>query len=543
MDSYYIDGSSLTIGDLASLARLPAGRCPDVAISPPAREKLAAVRAFMAANWMRDDAPLIYSFNTGTGPFKDRRLSVQDIGAAQRKGILAFCIGFGEAFGEDETRAVMLIRANAIVAPQSGARPELVERLLAFLNERLHPVIPQQGSVGTSGDLAPLAHMSAALIGVEEAEIVYRGKRLPARQAIQDAGLAVDAELCAKDTSSLMNGATVSTAVLALNVHDARRVAKLADVALAMSMEAMRGERAAFDPRMHQARPHADQAKVARNVLRLLDGSGWCTEAGRDLVFPGETRAPSSKATPRIQDVYSLRCAPQVHGPARSGIEYAASIVEIEVNSATGNPLIFEDDAQTYVALSGGHFHGQYVAQAADVLSIAMADLGSICERRVVRLIDPVMSHGLPRNLASGRPGLDTGYPAVQTLVSALVMENKHLANPGSVDSIPGKGNFEDHVSNATWCARKSTAILRNLEHVVAVEILLAAQAISLVEPVAKGYALGRGTQAAMAALRAMVSPSLDGDRYYARDLEAAVGLVRSGQLLDGVTGAIGELE
>lgn len=543
MNSYYIDGSSLTIDDLASLARSPADRCPELAISPPAREKLAAVRAYMDANWLRDDAPLIYSLNTGTGPFKDRRLSVQDIGTAQRKGILAFCVGVGEAFAEDETRAVMLIRANAIIAPQSGARPELVERLLAFLNRRLHPVIPHKGSVGTSGDLAPLAHMAAALIGIEEAEIVYQGQRLPARQAIQDAGLTVDVDLCAKDTSSLMNGATVSTAVLALNVHDARRVAKLADIALAMSMEAMRAERAAFDPRMHQARPHADQAKVARNVLRLLDGSEWCTEAARDLVFPGEGRVPGSKAAPRIQDVYSLRCAPQVHGPARCAIEYAARIVEVEVNSATGNPLIFEDEAQTYVALSGGHFHGQYVAQAADVLSIAMADLGSICERRVVRLIDPAMSHGLPRNLASGRPGLDTGYPAVQTLVSALLMENKHLANPGSVDSVPGKGNFEDHVSNATWCARKSTAILRNLEHIVAIEILLAAQALSLVEPFVKGRPLGRGTQAAMAAMRAVVPPSLDGDRYFARDIEAAVRMVQSGRLLDAVTGAIGELE
>jgi histidine ammonia-lyase len=541
--AYELNGSNLTIDDVALIARSEAGQCPSIQVERNAREALLEVRKFMDVHWMNDEAPLIYALNTGTGPFKDQRLSMQDIGLAQRKGILAFCAGIGEPFSEEETRALMLIRANAIVAPASGCRPELIDRLLAFLNHRLHPIIPGKGSVGTSGDLAPLAHMSAALIGIEEAEVIYQGTRQPARDALRSAGLPMDIELFAKDTSSLMNGATVSVALLALNIFDARRLAKLADVALALSMEAMRGELAAFDPRMHRVRPHEDQAKVARNVLRLLADSRRCTEAARQVIFPGEQRRQGAPASPRIQDVYSLRCAPQVHGPARTAIEYAAGITETEINSATGNPLIFPDEAAGYVAIAGGHFHGQYVAQAADVLGIAMADLGSICERRVVRLIDPGMSYGLPRNLATGKPGLDTGYPAVQTAVSALVMENRHLSAPASVDSIPGKGNFEDHVSNATYCARKSTTIVRNLEYIVAVEILLATQALTLVEGLASDYPIGAGTAAAMAAVRKTLPPSLEGDRFFARDIEKAVDLVRSDLLLESVEAAIGKLE
>jgi histidine ammonia-lyase len=541
--NFQLDGTNLTIDVVAKLSRVADGSYPNIVLAESARVSLTQVRAFMNENWMTDDAPLIYSFNTGTGPFKNRRLLKRDMEIAQRKGILAFCVGLGEPFAEDETRAMMIIRANAIAAPVSGVRPELVDRLLAFLNNGLHPVVPQKGSVGTSGDLAPLAHIAAALIGIEEAEITYRKRRMPARDAITEAGLSPDLELAPKDTSSLMNGATTSVAVLALNIHDARRLVKTADVALALSLEAMRAETAAFDPRLHEVRPHVGQLQVARNVLRLLSGSRRCTDDARQILFPDESRPAGSPPQPRIQDVYSLRCAPQVHGPARQGVEYAAGITEIEINSATGNPLVLPDEKDGFVALACGHFHGQYVAQAADVLGIALADLGSISERRIVRLIDPGMSYGIPRNLATGTPGLDTGYPALQCAMSALVMENRHLATPGSVDSIPGKGNFEDHVSNSTWCARKSTTILRNVEYIVAAEILMATQALSLVEAIAPDHPIGAGTTAAMAALRQEIEPSLNGDRFYATEVEKAVDIVRSGRLLDAVEKAVGTLE
>jgi histidine ammonia-lyase len=244
-----------------------------------------------------------------------------------------------------------------------------------------------------------------------------------------------------------------------------------------------------------------------------------------------------------VQDVYSLRCAPQVHGPAVEAVKYVERIIGTEMNSATDNPLIFEDGKGGYVSISGGHFHGQYVAQAMDVLAIAMTDLGSISERRLARLIDPAMSHGLPRNLLAGRRGLNTGYATVQCSMSALVMENRGLCAPGSVDSIPGKSNAEDHVSNATWCGRKARTIVENVEQIVAGELLMAAQALTLVEPLASDHPLGKGSRAAMDAIRAVIPAALDGDRWYATEMRQALDLVRSGAIVEAVESTTGALE
>jgi len=283
--------------------------------------------------------------------------------------------------------------------------------------------------------------------------------------------------------------------------------------------------------------------KVARNILRILDGTQRCAPAARDIVFPEESRAPGTPASPRVQDVYSLRCAPQVHGPANDALDYVEGLVSVELNAATDNPLIVDDGAGGYVSLSGGHFHGQYMAQAMDVLAIAMTDLGAISERRLARLIDPGMSYGLPRNLLAGKQGLNTGYATVQCSMSALVMENRGLATPGSVDSIPGKSNAEDHVSNSTWCGRKARTIVENVEQIVAGELLMAAQALSLVAEVADGYPLGKGSQAALDAIRETVPPALEGDRWYAREMGDARALVRSGAVVHAVETAIGLLE
>jgi histidine ammonia-lyase len=534
-----LDGATLTIADVAAVARDGA----KAELSADTRERLLHARAFIDSHWMTDDAPLIYAFNTGVGLFKEVRVPMADMAAYQEKTILAHATGVGEPFDEDVVRATMLLRANAFASNYSGVSLSVAERLLAFLNAGLHPVIPQKGSVGASGDLAPLAYLAAALCGMPRGDIIYRGQRLPARVAITAAGLDPDFPLGAKDASALINGSTVSLAVATLAVHDARRVAKLADIGLALSLESLRGEKAAFDPRVHAARPHPGQAKVARNVLRLIGDSQRCGQSARDIVFPEENRAPGTPAAPRVQDVYSLRCAPQVHGPVAQALDYIAGIVSTELNSATDNPLMFADGPDDYTVISGGHFHGAYIAQASDLLSIALADLGAISERRLARLIDPAMSYGLPRNLLAGRKGLNTGYATVQCSMSALVMENRSLATPGSVDSIPGKGNAEDHVSNSTWCARKARTIVGNVEQIVAVECLMAAQALSLVEPIAATHPIGTGSRAALEAVRAVIPPALDGDRWYHDEIATALALAKSGAITRAVEAAIGPLE
>ena len=539
-----VDGAKLKIRDVVRASRPNTkGRFEKAVLDPQARERIAATRTYIDQNWMHDDAPLMYAFNTGVGLFKDQRVLIADMAAYQQKTVYAHATGIGEPFSEDVTRAMMLLRANAFASNYSGPRVELVERLIAFLNAGLHPVIPQKGSVGASGDLAPLAHMAGAVCGFHEAEMIYRGRRMPARDAIAKAGFEPDFDLGAKDASALINGSTASLALGALATSDARRLLKHADITMCLSLEAMRGELAAFDPRLQRARPHPGQLRVARNLLRILEGSKRCSQAARDVVFPDEARKPGTPAPPRVQDVYSLRCTPQVHGPAVEAVEYVERIVGTEINSATDNPLIFDDGRGGYESISGGHFHGQYVAQAMDVLAIALADLSSISERRLARLIDPTMSYGLPRNLLAGKRGLNTGFATVQCSMSALVMENRGLSMPGSVDSVPGKSNAEDHVSNSTWCGRKARTIVENAEQVVAVELLMAAQALSLVEPVAKDYPLGKGSRAAMEAIRAVIEPALEGDRWYATEMGQALALVRSGAVVEAVESAVGALE
>ena len=538
-----IDGLKLKADGVVRVARRGAnGRFEKAVLDKKAREKIAATRAFIDANWMHDDAPLMYSFNTGVGLFKDQRVLMADMIDYQTKTIFAHATGVGEPLPEDATRAIMLLRANAFASNYSGPRVEVVDRLLEFLNKELHPVIPMKGSVGASGDLAPLAHMAGALCGFPEAEIIYKGKRMPARDAIKKAGLEPDFPLGAKDASALINGSTVSLAIGVLAWWDACNVLKNSNISLCLSLEAMRGELAAFDPRVHAARPHHGQKKVAANVVKITEGSQRCSEAARMTIYPDEARQPGKPPAPRVQDVYSLRCAPQVHGPVADALDYVGKILATEINSATDNPLIFENPDGTSVIISGGHFHGQYVAQAMDILAIAMTDLGSISERRLARLIDPTMSYGLPRNLLAGKRGLNTGFATVQCSMSALVMENRTLSMPGSVDSIPGKSNAEDHVSNSTWCARKARTIVENVEQIVAGELLMAAQALTLIEELAKEHPIGKGSQAAMAALRARIAPALAGDRWYATEMRDALDVLREGVVVAAVEEAVGKL-
>ena len=539
-----INGLNLKAEQVMRVARpTAAGRYEKAKLAPAARVKIQAARDYIDANFMHDDAPFMYSFNTGVGLFKDQRVLMKDMVEYQKNSVYAHATGLGEPMPEDATRATMLLRANAFASNYSGPRVAVVDRLLECLNAGLHPIIPMKGSVGASGDLAPLAHMSGAVCGFHEAEMLYRGKRMPARQALQKAGLSPDFDLGAKDASALINGSTVSLAYGVLALQDARNLMKLADITMALTLECLRGELAAFDPRVHRARPHPGQALVARNILRLAGDSKRCGEAARQLVFPDEARAPGAKAPARVQDVYSLRCTPQVHGPVREALTYVGGIIGTEINSATDNPLIFDDSTGGYVCLSAGHFHGAYVAQAMDVLTIAMADLGSISERRLFRLVDPTLSYGVPRNLLGGKRGLNTGYATVQCSMSALVMENRTLSMPGSVDSVPGKSNAEDHVSNSTWCARKARTVVENVEWILAGELLMATQALSLIADLAKDFPIGKGTQAALDAVREVIQPAMDGDRWYATEMNQALALVKSGTIVAAVENAIGALE
>jgi histidine ammonia-lyase len=538
-----LNGRSLKPNAVMRIARpLPSGRYEKAKLAPDARAKINAARAYIDGNFMHDDAPFMYSFNTGVGLFKDQRVLMADMAEYQRKTVYAHATGVGEPLAEDATRATMLLRANAFASNYSGPRVDVVDRLLDCLNAGLHPIIPAKGSVGASGDLAPLAHMSGAICGFEEAEMLYKGKRMPARAALAKAGLSPEFELGAKDASALINGSTVSLAVGVLAMEDARNLLKQADIALALTLECLRGELAAFDPRVHRARPHPGQGIVARNILRIAGDSKRCGEAARQVLFPDEARAPGAKAPPRVQDVYSLRCGPQVHGPVREALDYITRILTTEINSATDNPLIVEDGA-AYTCISAGHFHGAYVAQAMDLLAITMTDLGSISERRLARLIDPTLSYGLPRNLLAGKRGLNTGFATVQCSMSALVMENRTLATPGSTDSIPGKSNAEDHVSNSTWCARKARMVVENVEQIVAGEILMACQALSLIADVGKDHPIGKGSQAALDAVRSVIPPAMSGDRWYATEMAQALALVRSGIIIRAVEDAVGALE
>lgn len=534
-----LDGHTLTTADVVAVSR---GRGVEVRLAAPARERLAAMRATIEREWLRPDAPPIYGFNTGLGKLKDAAIPLEQIRLFQAMLVNAHSAGTGTPLPEDAVRATLLLRANAFARGCSGPRLVLVDRLLAMLNSGVHPLIPQQGSVGASGDLAPLAYLAGVLVGHPQAEAFYGGERMAASAALEAAGLVPTFELEAKDGLALINGSTVSLALAVLAAHDAESLLAHADIALSLSLEAMRGELAAFDERIHAARPHHGQQAVAANIRRLTAGSGRCTEAARQIALPDEGRVPAQTIPARVQDAYSLRCAPQVHGPARDALRYIATILAVEVNAATDNPLIFDGAEATFDVLSGGNFHGQYLAQAMDLLAIAVADLGSISERRTYRLLDPTMSYGLPSNLVAQLPGVNTGYSIAHCSMAALVTENKTLCWPASVDSVPTKSNQEDHVSNSTWCARKARTVVANAQQIVATELLIAAQAISLTEPLLQQFALGAGSAAAYAALREAVPPALEGDRWLHADMAVALGLVQQGAVRQAVEATVGPL-
>jgi histidine ammonia-lyase len=494
--SVVVDGESLRLDRLAEVAL----DCRPVTLASGARERVAACRAVIDGALARD--AVIYGVTTGFGKLSDARIPHDQIERLQLNLVRSHACGVGEPLAEAEVRAALLVRANSLARGHSGVRPVLLETLLEMLNRGVHPVVPSRGSVGASGDLAPSAHMALVLVG--EGEALYRGERLPGGEAMRRAGLR-PVELAAKEGLSLLNGTQFMAGVGGLALYRARRLVDSADLAGAFSLEVLLGTPAASDPRIHQVRPHPGQEVTARNIRRLLAGSAI---------------VESHRECGRLQDAYSLRCIPQVHGAVRDAVTHAAAVTEREINSATDNPLVFPDSGEI---LSGGNFHGAPLGYAFDYAALALADLASMSERRLERLVNPDLS-GLPAFL-SAEPGLSSGFMLLQVMAASLVSENKILAHPASVDSIPTSANKEDHVSMGMTSALKLRAIADNLELVLASEILAAAQAVEFRKPLEPG----RGTREAYARVRRSVPP-LAADRVLAPDVQAVARMLRDGE-------------
>ncbi|WP_029099281.1 histidine ammonia-lyase [Brevibacillus thermoruber] len=492
----FLDGDHLSIDQVTAIARCGAV----IRLTPEAAEQVRRSRALV--DRMVRERRVVYGITTGFGKFSDVVIPAGDIRRLQENLIVSHACGMGEPYPTEVVRAIMALRINALAKGYSGIREETLQLLIEMCNRGVHPVIPQQGSLGASGDLAPLAHMVLVMLGKGEAE--FRGKRLSGAEALHAAGLA-PIRLEAKEGLALINGTQAMTALLAIALHDARILMESAEVIAAMTVEALRGIPKAFDPQLHLTRPHPGQQESARRLLAHLHGSERTTA-------PGELR---------VQDPYSLRCIPQVHGATRDALEYVWAAVTRECNSATDNPILFPDTGEV---ISGGNFHGQPMALAADFLAIAMAELANISERRTERLVNPQLS-GLPGFLTE-HGGLHSGFMITQYTAASIVSENKVLCHPASVDSIPSSANQEDHVSMGTTAARKLRAVVANTARVLAIEYLAAAQAIEF-----GSGRLGDGTQRAYEHIRRAI-PRLTEDREMHTDMAKAEELIRSGVLV-----------
>ena len=505
-----LDGGPLTLETVAAVARAHA----PLGLSPSARAAVERARSFVE-RLGAGDAP-IYGITTGVGKLKDMLIPPAERSHLQRNLVLSHAGGVGAPLAEPEVRAMMLLLAASLARGASGVRPRLVEAVVACLNARVYPFVPERGSLGSSGDLAPLAHVAAVLIG--EGEAWLDGARVPGAQALRRAGLA-PIVLESKEGLALLNGTHLMAGLGALALVDAAALARLADVTGAMSLEALMGTNAAFDPRIHALRPHPAQGVVAANLRRLTVDSGIIA---------------SHRDCTRVQDAYSLRCMPQVHGATRAALAFARETIERELGSVTDNPLVFPAEGDV---LSGGNFHGEPLGLALDTLAIGLAQLGGITERRIDRLVNPLTSEGLPPFL-TGDGGLNSGYMIAQYVAADLASELKRLAQPASVDSIPASGLQEDYNAMAAGSALKLRTSVSLLRQIVAIELLLAAQALDFRAPLAPG----RGSAAARDAVRRAI-PRLDGDRYLKGDLDAALALVESGSVLAAVEAAVGALE
>ncbi|MGB6727172.1 MAG: histidine ammonia-lyase [Terracidiphilus sp.] len=507
-----LDGQPMKAADIEAVAL--AGR--RVGIAEEAKTRVAASRA--AIEQILAEGRTVYGVNTGFGKLSDVHIPPESLGALQVNLVRSHAGGIGQPLSVPESRAMVLLRANVLAKGFSGVRPELVELLVAMLNAGVTPVIPEKGSVGASGDLAPLAHLALVVIGEGEAwlagEAGFDGERLNGGEALRRAGLKPQV-LAAKEGLALLNGTQAMNAVGLLALERARRLVRLADVAGAMSLEALRGTPVAFDERIHQARPHAGQMAAAEHLIALLAGS--------------EIRESHREHDSRVQDAYCLRCMPQVHGAVRDVLDHVAGILEIESGSATDNPLIFQEPSskeseRASAALQGGNFHGAPLAYAFDYAAIALTDLAGITERRIDRLLNPDINEGLPPFL-SAKAGLESGFMIAQIASAALINECQVLSHPASTGTIPTSGGKEDHVSMGMTGALKLRQIVWNVERVVAIELMCAAQGLECRLPLKPGIEVGQAYEA----VRRVVAP-LDQDRVLAGDIEKLAEAVRGGE-------------
>jgi len=527
-DSLFLDGQSLTLEQVITVASGIPGR-PRIELSPAAGQRVE--RAAQAVQQLIRRGEIAYGITTGFGAFKDRIIPPDEVEALQRNILLSHAAGVGQPFDVPTTRAIMLIRLNTLARGHSGIRLSTLQLLQEMLNRGVHPLIPQKGSLGASGDLAPLAHMACVLIGEGEARLgnesraasrdesraASRGDALmPAYEALAQVGLQ-PARLVAKEGLALTNGTAVMCALGALNVQRALHIGQLADIAGALSLEALHGTVLAFDERIQRLRPYPQQSNCAAYLRALLAGSDF-------------TRHHDAA---NVQDAYTLRCIPQVHGAARDAIAYARWVIDLELNAVTDNPLLFVDESSGEITvLSGGNFHGEPLAIAMDYLAIALAELGNISERRIMRLTDEASNaHVLPAFLTQGG-GLNSGFMLTQYTAAALASENKSLAHPASVDTIPSSANVEDHVSMGLTAAQHVSAILDNVEHILAIELLCAAQGIDFRrQAIGAGASLGAGTAPVYRLLRQGV-PFLERDALMYPYLQAVHALVVSRQVV-----------
>ncbi|MEY3386064.1 MAG: hutH histidine ammonia-lyase [Bacteroidota bacterium] len=498
-----LDGTTLTIDDLERIAHDTSIR---IDVAPGARERVRASRAAVD-RWI-DEGRVIYGMTTGFGEFANVAISRDDVERLQENLIISHSAGTGEPLPKEVVRAMMVLRINALAKGYSGIRESTLDALVAMVNVGIVPYIPSQGSVGSSGDLAPLSHLALCLIG--RGECLVDGVRTPSAAVLHAHGIE-PVRLAAKEGLALINGTQMMCAYGALTVARARRLARTADLSGAMSLDALRGTDAAFDERLHAVRPHPGQIRAAGNLRTLLSGS--------------QIRESHRTGDGKVQDAYSLRCMPQVHGASRDAIEYAASVIEREMNSATDNPLIFADDDSH---IQGGNFHGQPLALVLDFLAIALAELASISERRTERLVNHALG-GLPRFLTR-EGGLNSGMMIAQYTAAALVSENKVLAHPASVDSIPTSANQEDHNSMGSIAARKLWDVMRNVETVISIEVLCASRGIELLRPLQSSVHVER----AIGHVRDRV-PFVEHDTVLYHDMELVRACVAEGSLLEAV--------
>jgi histidine ammonia-lyase len=501
MNTVQLDGNNLSMDDLRQVV---CERWP-VALAGPAREKVGNSRAVVDA--LVRENKVAYAITTGVGMLSDVRIEPEQIRQLQVNLIRSHSAGVGEPLSAEETRAMMLLRANSLAKGFSGVRGEVIDLLCQMLNHCVHPVVPSQGSVGASGDLAPLAHLALAMIG--EGEVIFEGVRTKSAQALHRAGIKPLVPE-AKEAISLFNGTQAMLAVGSLALLAAETLAETADVLGAMTLDALHGTDVAFDERIHAARPHSGQVKVAANMRRLIAGS--------------EIRE-SHKDCGRVQDAYTMRCIPQVHGAVRDTLEFCRRTFEVEINSAVDNPLVFVKSPGQGDIISGGNFHGQPLAFALDYLAIALTSLAGISERRIERLVNPALNEGLPPFLAAGA-GVNSGFMMPQVVAAALASENKVLAHPASVDSITTSGNKEDYVSMGMAAAIKLKKVVANATNVLAIEACAAAQAIDFLAPLMTSAPL----QKAHAAIR-KVCPKIEQDRVLAGDFIKVAELIRAGGL------------